>query len=1173
MLKFPGFSDVEKIHEGKRSTIFSATKDAQSVIIKYLNKENPTADDIVHYQYEYELLKDIDDVCFMRVLDFQLYENSCFIVMEDARMKSVEELLKDTQLDMKQKLNLALEMTKLLDRLYDRHIIHKSFTLSNILYDPDNSTVKLTNFASAITLSFEQNIFKNPHAQEGELCYYSPEHTGRMNRNVDYRSDFYSFGVCLYKLFCGVFPFEEENRLKLFHLIIASMAIPPHERLASIPTALSKIIMKLLEKNAEDRYQSVHGLRSDISRLIDKLGTGADVDFDVCQDDHTGVLHIPQKLFGREDEVKTLMGSFKRVSEGAKEILLVSGYSGVGKSVLVNEVHKPITKKQGFFIEGKFDQFQKDKPYLTMVQAFSTWIEHIMNEPKPEQERWKERLLHALGRNAQVIIELIPAFERLLGKQAPAETLSGIEAQNRFNFLFTSLVNCIASKEHPLVLFIDDLQWSDQATLNLIETLFLDAQSSYFLLFGAYRDNEVDETHPFIKSMEQMKKEGVTIGDLRIGNLTKEDVTGLLSETLDQSAERILELVDLIYEKTAGNAFFVNNFIEALYHEGLLCFDFDTQAWIWNIQAIRDKKLTDNVVDLMSKEISKFSGDTQKALTMAACIGNRFDLNTLSIISERTIKDLASDLSEALRRGLIIPLKEAYKYIDYTHDECNVVYKFAHDRIQQAAYSFLSEEGKPSVHLRIGKLLKENTKDEALDDKLFDIVNHMNIGASLILDKGLRQEMSVLNYKAALKAQKSVAFQASYDFLTFSLEYMDEHHWEDDYGLSYDAYLMKSEVSYMVQDFATSKVLIEEILCHAKTGVEKAKAQNVSVLRETMQGNYSEAIAFGREGMKNIGFSLPEDAYDENFGKDLHEINSYLQTHTISSLGDLPVCEEESVIVATALLMNMGPPTYMAFKPLYPIVCSRFVLLAINHGNTLYSSIAYSNYGIVLAAMMGQYDAGYEFGLVSLKVGKAFKNMQQVCKNSFMFATILNNWVHPIKMGDAINEEGYQIGIQSGDLQFVGYILFSKLLLSYVQGHALDEIKEKLPFSYRYQEKTHNKWAIDNIGALSFAVNRLKGEMPTLISEEEYLDSVSDDEGQSGLCFYKIFMAQVEFIFKNYEKSLALSEEAASILFNIYGFLPVLDNNYYHSLSCSMLALKKPRDERQEERPVWLDDR
>ena len=1165
MIDFPGYSDIVELKDGSHTELFSAKKDHQKVIIKLLNKKKPSKSDLQQFQYEYELLKDIDDEYIVKVIDFQLLDDSCFIVMLDTDTQSVQTLLDANALTMEDKLDIVLQTAKALQNLQEKEIIHKSLTLSSIFYNQETKLLKLSNFADAIRLRSERKLFDTPHAQEGNLFYFSPEQTGRMNRHVDYRSDLYALGVCMYKLFCGRFPFEQNKKLELYHAIIALPAKEPITINAKLPKVLNGMIMKLLEKNAEQRYQSAYGLTLDIKRVIKQLQNSSSELFELGRDDHRGKLHIPEKLFGRDKEVSQLLSSFERVTKGGKEILLVAGYSGVGKSVLVSEVHKPITKSRGFYIEGKFDQFQRDKPYLAIIQAFNAWSHMILSEPVAEQKRWKTKILEALGRNAQVIIDLIPSFEELLGEQESVEELSGMEAQNRFNFLFSTLIRTIASSKQPLVIFIDDLQWSDQATLNLIDAIFQDQQCSHLLLFGAYRDNEVDDTHPFIKTMRQIEKENISMSTLHISNLTKDDVSHLLSETLHQSVQEVDSLVELVYAKTAGNAFFVNNFITALEDEKLLSFDFESQKWCWDIKDLYDKNLTDNVVDLMSQQISKFSDKTQKLLTLASCIGNRFDLFTLSIISENSHQEAADDLESALESGLIIPLKEAYKYVQFSQSDENIYYKFSHDRIQQAAYAFLSPKEKPSIHLHIGDLLNKSLTGQEREKRVFDIVNHTNIGHELISDTEIRFEMAKMNLEAAHKAKKAVAFKSSYGFLDFAQIYLCQNHWENDYKLSYEIWIMKAELAYMIQEFTASKELIDEILQYSKSGVEKAEAYNISIIRETMQGNYLEAIEYGRQGMDLVGFTLPDDHYDQSFGQEMGEISAYLETHTIASLSELPVCHDPAVAVANKILMNLGPPTYFVLKPLYPVICSSFVLLAIKHGNTDVSAGAYSNYGIVLAAMMGQYEAGYEFGLASLALDKTFDNMQESCKNNFNFGMVLNSWMRPLSEGLAAVNRAYDVGMQSGELQFVGYSIYSKLLFAFVAGESIDDIIHNLSSSYKFQEKTKNQWALDSIGALSLALYHLKGESPQLIDEEAFLQSASINEGGHGLCFYKIFKAQYLFVMQDYDQSFSLTSEAEAIIFNIFGLLPVADCNYYNSLSLSMLSLEKDLDQREED--------
>jgi len=1167
MKNFPNYIDIVKIIEDSASEIYKATEknNKEDVLIKYLNKKKPTSEELLHFQYEYEILKDVEDEYIIEVKDFQTYKNSCYMVMQNPDSQSVEELLKTNSLSFKDKLNIAFKAANALNSLQKHNIIHKAISLSNMLYNKNKQIFKFINFSSSITLLFEQNLFKSPHTEESNLHYFSPEQTGRMNRNIDYRSDLYSLGVSMYRLFCEEYPFEIDDKLELYHAIIAKEAVRPSKLNSSIPDVISEIIMKLLQKNAEDRYQSASGIAYDIEKCINMLKSDNKIDtFELAQNDNVTQLNIPQKLFGRENEVNELMSAFERISKGTKEMLLVAGYSGVGKSALVNEVHKPITHKHGFFIEGKFDQLKRDTPYFTMIQAFNSLVEMILVEPQDDQENYKNVILSALGKNSQVLIELIPSFEKLLGKQESVQELSGMEAQNRFNYIFSSLIKAIATKKHPLVLFVDDLQWSDQATLNLIDALMNDSDSAYFLLFGAYRDNEVDASHPFIKTVTQMQKDGIAISTINIGNLKKNDISKLLAETLRENEKKIIKLVDLIHIKTQGNAFFVNKFIQNLYEEKLINYNIDSKQWEWDIDLINEQKLTDNVVELMSQKIKKFDKDTQNILTLSACIGNRFDLRTLGVISEKSQKENAKSLEDALKYGLIIPMKQEYKYTSFAENEKNIFYKFAHDRIQQAAYALLSENEKPLIHLNIGKLLQENTSKDEIENNIFDIVNHKNIGESLIVDESNRKEMAHMNLLAANKAKKSVAYTAANEFLDFSFKYLHKNHWDNEYNISYDISLLKAEISYMVQDFSGSKRLVNNIMKYAKTGIEKAKAENVSIVRETMQGNYQEALDHGRKGMAQAGYPLPESEYEENFGANLQEINTYLQKHTIESLSNLKESEDESVIIATEILMNLVPPSYIVFKPIFPIVCSASVLLSIKNGNTRYSSMGYSNYGIVLSAALGQHEAGYTFGKVALDVGKIFKDMQQICKNSFIFATFLNNWVRPIQESEDVNDEGYHVGMQSGELQFVGYILHSKLLNSFIRGESLGGIEKHAPQYYHFQQKTQNQWAIDSIAALSLVVSKIKGEDSFLVNKNEFLDSVSKNESQHGLCFYKIHMAQAEFIFNNYSESLKLTDEAEDLLPNIYGYLATAECNYYSSLSLSMVSLEEKGNQRNE---------
>ncbi|MBC1220656.1 AAA family ATPase, partial [Nostoc sp. UCD120] len=542
------------------------------------------------------------------------------------------------------------------------YIIHKDIKPQNIIVNLATCQVKIIDFSISSLLFQEKPKLSNPGLLEGTLAYMSPEQTGRMNRSVDYRTDFYSLGVTFYEMLTGQLPFSATDPMELVHCHIAKQPIAVEQLNPQIPQVISAIIMKLLSKTAEGRYQSAFGIKADLETCLDQLEqTNSITKFAIGQHDHSSQLQIPEKLYGREAEINILMNAFEKVNQGNKELILVAGYSGIGKSALVNEIHKPVIKHRGYFIAGKFEQFQRNIPYASLIQAFQELMQQLLTDSEAQLSTWKEKLLEALVPNAQIIIDVIPELELIIGKQTEVPQLASAEAQNRFNLVFQKFINVFAQKEHPLVVFLDDLQWADLASLKLIQLLITDAEIQYLLLIGAYRDNEVDASHSLMLVLQEIEKNSSNVQIVHCQNLKITHVCQLVSDTLKSNLENSKELAKLIFNKTAGNPFFINQLLKFVHQEKLLLFDFITAQWQWDIQHIQMLGITDNVVELMIGKIQKLKDSTQNILKIAACIGNRFNLNILSCVNEKSPNDTALEIWEALQAGLILPLSDNYK--------------------------------------------------------------------------------------------------------------------------------------------------------------------------------------------------------------------------------------------------------------------------------------------------------------------------------------------------------------------------------------------------------------------------------------------------------------------------------------------------------------------------------
>src|SRR6476661_5499547 len=740
---FLGYHINEQIYSGNRTLVYRGLRsdDQQPVVIKLLRNDFPRFNELVHFRNQYVIAKNLEIPGTVKAYSLETYNNHYALVMEDFGGISLSSYLASLVfasneplkgLPINEFLPIAIQIANSLDGLYRYHVIHKDLKPANILINPVSKQVKLIDFSIASLLPRQTQEIQNPNLLEGTLPYISPEQTGRMNRGIDYRTDFYSLGVTFYELLTRQLPFQSEDPIELVHCHLAKQPIPVHHLNKSVPLVLSEIVSKLMAKNAEDRYQSAIGLKFDLETCLHQWQkTGEIASFKLGQRDLCDRFIIPEKLYGRESEVFSLLEVFERVSAGSAEMMLVAGFSGIGKTAVVNEVHKPIVRQRGYFIKGKFDQFQRNLPFSAFVQAFRDLMGQLLSETDAKVEQWKLEILATLGDSAQAIVEVIPELERIIGPQPPVPELSGSAAQNRFNLLLEKFIKVFTTKEHPLVIFLDDLQWADSASLKLMQLLISATDNRYLLLIGAYRDNEVFPAHPLMLTLAEIQKGEAKVNTITLAPLAQADLNYLVAETLACSTALALPLTELVYQKTQGNPFFSTQFLKSLHEDGLIEFNFEARYWQCDIARVRTLALTDDVVAFMALQLRKLPTRTQSVLKLAACIGNQFDLATLAIVDENSPVETATALWKALQEGLILPISEIYKFyqaegnselvigngkefdqLSITHDQLPK-YKFLHDRVQQAAYSLIPDDQKQATHYQIGQLLLQQISAQA----------------------------------------------------------------------------------------------------------------------------------------------------------------------------------------------------------------------------------------------------------------------------------------------------------------------------------------------------------------------------------------------------------------------------------------------------------------------------
>lgn len=1083
----PGYHILDKIYSSARTQVYRGVRshDRKPVVLKLLLSEYPTFKELVQFRNQYTIAKNLDLAGIVKPLALENYRNGYALVMEDFGGISLKQVMANREgmgnsaNSLREFLTIAIQIAQTIEGLARNRIIHKDIKPDNILIHPENRQVKLVDFSIASLLPRENQEIVNPNVLEGTLAYMSPEQTGRMNRGIDYRTDFYSLGVTFYELLTGQLPFQSTDPIELVHFHIARIPTGPIELVPTIPQMVSDIVMKLMAKTAQERYQSAFGLRVDLETCLQHfLENGCISSFPLGEKDICDRFIIPEKLYGREAEVATLLAAFDRVAggdgetaqsqisppqppltkggQGGVELMLVAGFSGIGKTVVVNEVHKPIVRQRGYFIKGKFDQFKRDIPFSAWVQAFQNLMGQLLTESAADVQKWKGKILDALGENGQVMVEVIPELELLIGKQPEVPELEGSTAQNRFNLLLGKFICVFATKEHPLVIFLDDLQWADSASLTLMRSLMSEADTRHLLLIGAYRDNEVSPAHPLMLTLNEIRAGAGESGDARVNQITlaplnEPPLNRLIADTLNCPPERAVPLTELVIQKTKGNPFFTNQFLKSLYEDGLIKFDpprsplskDNTSAiegsiggWQCDIAQVRAIVSTDDVVEFMANQLQKLPIDTQRVLQLAACIGNSFDLATLAIVHEKSQTETAADLWKALQDGLVIPVSEVYKFfqddangslligegkesypLPITHDLLPT-YKFLHDRVQQAAYFLIPEDQKQSTHLKIGRLLLTNTPEEDWDEKNFDIVNQFNMAVGLICDRAERERLARLNLLAGRKARASTAYGAAVRYFTVGIELLDPNAWQSQYALSLALHESAAEAAFLKGDFEQMEQWVELVLQHAETLLDKVKVYEVKIQACLAHNQLKDAVKTALTVLKLLGVEFPEQPSQSDIQLALEETSNSLPPGAIADLINLPAMTDPRTLAAMQILSSVFPAAFIAVPEMMLLIVLKQVNLSVSSGNASLSAFAYVNYGLILCGIVGDIEAGYQFGKLALSVLEKFQAKELKAKVLAVFHAAVGIWKEHIRESLQPFRSAYTSGLETGDVEF-----------------------------------------------------------------------------------------------------------------------------------------------------------
>ncbi|MBW4562811.1 MAG: AAA family ATPase [Mojavia pulchra JT2-VF2] len=1169
MFTLAGFTITSLLKEGSKAVLYRGIRDKDQtlVIIKGLRPEACNLRNIEQLKHEYVIAQRLNTPAVVKAYSLELHQGIPYLILEDFEGRSLDQLLSNFR-EPSSFLKIAIQIVEAIAQIHKCNLVHKDIKPQNIIVNLESNQVKVGDFGIASSIPYEPQVANNSHLIVGSLPYMSPEQTGRMNRGIDYRSDLYSLGVTFYEMLTGQLPFQGNDPLEWVHCHIAKFPPPPIEVIPEIPQPLSDIVMKLLAKVAEQRYESALGLRFDLEYCLEKLQSQGKIDFFALgQQDFSERLQIPQKLYGRELKISKLLEAFERVvAQGTPEIMLVSGYSGVGKSSLVNELQKPIVKAKGIFITGKFDQYKRDIPYFTLVQAFQTLVRQILTESEDKLTTWKTRIQAALGNSGKLITDVIPEVELIVGKQPSVAELGPAESQNRFNMVFQSFMSVFAHKQHPLTIFLDDMQWADSGTLNLLQTIITGSSLRFLCLIFAFRDNEVDPAHPFSLMLSKLRQSKAKMTEILLAPLKLADINQLIADTLHCSREQSASLARLVIRKTNGNPFFTNEFIKTLYKENLLKFDRTNRCWHWDQAQIEAQGITDNVVSLMIARMQKLPQPTQHLLRLASCFGNRFDLTTLSVINEKSPNETIADIWEAILEGLIASVDNS--------DVVKKTYRFQHDRIQQAAYSLIPEAQRKAIHLRIGQMMLQNTQPENLEDSLFDIVNQLNMGIEQITNTDEKAQLVKLNFTAGKKAKAAIAYVPALKYFNFATQLLPDDAWDLQYEQTFSLFQERAECEYLAGNLEQAEELFKILLGKAQSHVEQANIYILQLRLYQIFGRYEEALALGIEALKIFQIILPDPDSDEQVQVateiEKSQITINLGKRQISDILNAPVLQDPTLKIIISLLTTLGPPCYLGKPSLFPFVVLKAINYSLKLGNTEDSCFAYSMYAMLLVSIYDDIPAGYAFSQMSIQLNQKLNDPKFKGTVLHIHGSHINVWYNHISSNIPFLEQGFIGCVEAGDVTMANYNGFQGSWQLIMLGNPLAETYNSIDkyASFAYQSK--HEAVYQTIRLQQQLLMNLRGltHHPLTLSDDNFDEAIAfniiTEAGfVSGIIFYHIIKLIVLFTYGKEAEALQSALKISTLPVTTLALPIETDYVLYYSL---ILAALYPKVSSQEQK-------
>ncbi|WP_164018976.1 AAA family ATPase [Pyxidicoccus trucidator] len=1158
-----GEEGLREIYRGRRYVVLRGWKqDGEPLVVKQVRSGPLASGSKAMLRHEYSLLRSLHDEVPGVTRALALREDEAHLpalILEDAGPQNLQEWLGRRPVTMDAFLELALQLAGIIASLHQQHVIHRDLNPTNMVVGAGSRHVTVIDFDLATQVAGVAPDEGLPGELQWALPYVAPEQTGRMNRPIDHRADLYSLGATFYELLTGLPPFVSMDPAELVHAHLAKPPVPPAFANPAVPKLLSDVVLKLLAKMPEERYQSAEALLADLLEARRRQASGTMGSFELGRVDLARQLTFPDRLYGREREQTRLREALERVRRGASEGVLLVGDAGIGKSALVQQLQRH-AEPRDLVLGGKFNQLQGNVPYAAFVEAFRGFVRGLREQPPFVRQGWRHRLLKALGDNSRVISDIVPELEELLGPQPAPLKLEPVGTSARLLLMFQSFVQTLASAEHVLVLFLDDLQWADSGSLQLLQSLAMDPDSRHVLLVGAYRPRAVGPDHPLTRWIEALREaEAMPFGALELAPLDLPAVTALCADTFRCGVERAGPLAELVLRKTAGNPLFITRFLRLLHLSGLLAFDLDSGAWRWDLSRIEQVEAMENVVELMLATIRRLPERAQRALKVAACLGDRVELWLLSALVGGAEGEAASALWSLLREGLLLPEKEGARPPRAdgagagAPSEQEATYRFAHDRVRQAAYSMLSEDERRHLHHEAGRQLLRGASPEVLDERLFAVVDHLHLGVERPGGEVEGLELVELNYRAGLKAKSASAFGAALVYLLRGISLLPRALWPQRREQVFHLHAEAAECAYFSSDPGLAGELVRTALEHAPSCLEKVGLYCLQVLAHTLKGKYAEGLQWGREGLRLLGMEVPERDFSSALAVELAEVPANLRGRSAAELLDAPRMEDPEQLARVRLLSELDNSAFFLDPVLFALINTRALNLTLRHGNSPWAPVVYGCYAMMLSVREGDVVNGHAFATMAVELARRQADPRQECRAIISLLQI-NHWRSPLRTTMPLARRGLAAGIAGGDLQFGGFTLSISVSTEFSMGTELGRVLGTVDGCLAFSRKSGVMSLRDSVVFFRQAIRALRGHTrrPARFDDDDFDEQAVLDSGRLAP-LYRFSLATlrilVAYVLGDFDEAVRVSRQAEQYAAYTQGSYRVVDFNFVSSLA------------------------